>query len=133
MRALQGKPEYAVAGADYRINITDNSGERQFDLELVSMSNRDLCLGLDWPDDFGQLAMGSDYVTLRVGDRSFPMNNSQVVSMSLEPIEVPPGASLLGFIGYDQFPGEAFALEGVRTLDVRTSAHFCDTRDRIAE
>lgn len=117
----------------FRLVITDHPRESRFVVNLISLDNRALCLGVDqWPNEQGQLDTGSKRATLKSTEGAYPARNENFgycVGQACI-IRVPPGSTLTGFIGYREFGDPAtIARLSKRQLVFPVSTWICRAND----
>jgi hypothetical protein len=90
----------------FRFEITDRPQQKKFLLTLRSLDNRPLCMPFyKWPNRFGQVHFGSSWVRLESSEGTHAIRNENF-GYCVGPsciIHIPPGSTLYGFIGYEQF------------------------------
>ena len=119
----------AIPDHDFRISISEDRDAGVFNLHLTSLNTeREMCVGgAEWPDARGRLEGAADYVSLIANGQGYAMEDSHEECGQACVRHVAPGASIDGFVGYDQFPREAFDGNGARTLNFGVEPYFCDS------
>src|SRR5947207_514574 len=57
----------------YRLDIVDSPNEKRFNLSLISLDRRNICIYFDeWPNQFGKLHYGSRRVQLESSEGTYP-------------------------------------------------------------
>ena len=109
--------------------VTDNRGEFQFDLELQSRDDRPICITVEqWPNEDGQLHMGSEMAVLRTKDNLIRAKDVNFGSCpgGCGEIRISPGSSLEGRISYAAFGDPAaVASSSVRDLEFGVFPYYC--------
>ena len=92
-------------GLRYRIEIKDLPRQKRFEVRLISLDDRKLCLRPDrWPNRFGQLDARIMSAVLQTEDRAYPLLDHRFQFWSgSEVIVVEPGRELTGFVNYAEF------------------------------
>lgn len=119
----------AMPDQDFHISISEDRDSGVFNLHLTSLNAvRELCVGgAEWPDAHGRLEGAAGYVSLTSNGQGYAMEDSHVQCGEACVRHIAPGAQLDGFVGYDQFPQDAFDGAGPRTLNFGVEPYFCDS------
>ena len=90
----------------FEVQIKENPELRRFDIRLVSRVRYSICITQDqWSNGLGQLESSARLTKLRSGDIVLTAKESNF-GFCTGPqcrLRIPPGESLEGFIGFDQF------------------------------
>lgn len=117
----------------FRLVIKDHPKEYRFVVNLISLDDRPLCLGVDqWPNELGQLDTGSKRATLKSDEGAYPARNENFGYCVGDAciIHVAPGSTLTGFIGYKEFGGpKTIARLTKRRLVFPVSTWICKPKD----
>jgi hypothetical protein len=93
----------------YVIDITDNVRAKRFDVVISSKDDRPICVWVDnWPNDLGQLHMGSDKAKLRTGSSVLAAKDANFgyCPGGCGEHRIAPRGELRGFIAYSAFGDE---------------------------
>jgi hypothetical protein len=121
------------AAPHYRFEITDRPAEKRFALTLKSQDDRPLCIYVEkWPNQKGQVHFGRTWVKLESAEDTYAArdeNFGYCIDDSGKPclLKILPGATLEGFIGYEQF-GDPIVIAGLthRKLHFPVSPQVCE-------
>jgi len=105
-----------VLDSEFSVSIERNDVDQRFDITLISLAHRPLCVqGGNWPDARGDVEGAADWIAVESDGRRFPIHDETYGDRCA--FSSPPecrlrlmnaGDRLAAFISYDQFPAEAF-------------------------
>jgi hypothetical protein len=121
------------AAPRYRLDITDRPAEKRFVLTLKSLDDRPLCIHVEkWPNRKGQVHFGRTWVKLESAEHTYAArdeNFGYCIDESGKPclLKILPGATLKGFVGYEQF-GDPIVIANLahRKLHFLVSPRVCE-------
>jgi hypothetical protein len=129
-RAVEKENPEPVSGKDYEFSAVDLPGEERFELTLVSMSKRELCIGnSSWPTEAGFLDNASINTAILLEGRRYPYKDFDMEACPLKACANPMknGTRLESSLFYKDFGLPKSLYKSPKELSYSPRPIWCDT------
>jgi hypothetical protein len=120
-----------TACPQFRLEVTDNPKLKRFDLKLLSLDDRTLCISIgDWPNEAGEIQGASQWVSIESAGKTYHAHDPTVIADCFIgdcAMRVKPHGTLSGFIPYSAFgKAEMIAALPIKHLQYEVKPFACE-------
>ena len=118
----------------FRLEVTDNPKLKRFDLNLVSLDDRTLCISIgDWPNEDGEVQGASQWLSIESAGKMYRAHDPSVIADCFIgdcAMRVKPHDTLRGFIPYSVFgKAEVIAALATKRLQYEVRPFVCEKKE----